>query len=136
MSSPRRAGKGTEGVRRSSVGSALVGRPAGREYPPPGGSSRAPFVSRAREPEVPLRPSPNPHVQLTGTGSCVGEQRVDNAALAPLVKGYDAAKSGPFEPWVDQVTHIHERPFHRPGGSTSDLALPAARQALEAAGIG
>jgi 3-oxoacyl-[acyl-carrier-protein] synthase-3 len=82
-----------------------------------------------------LRPTPNPHVQLAGTGACVGERRVSNTELEPLIRGYDAAKSGPFGPWVDQVTHIHERPYHRDGGRTTDMALPAARQALEAAGV-
>jgi 3-oxoacyl-[acyl-carrier-protein] synthase-3 len=72
-------------------------------------------------------------VQLSGTGACVGERAVTNEELEASIEGYDAAKSGPFGPWVDQVTHIHERPFHREGGRTTDMALVAARQALEAA---
>lgn len=82
-----------------------------------------------------MRATPNPHVQLTGTGACVGERVISNHELEPMVHGYDAAKSGPFAPWVDQVTHIHERPFQPPGGRTTDMAIPAARQALQTAGI-
>jgi 3-oxoacyl-[acyl-carrier-protein] synthase-3 len=82
-----------------------------------------------------LRAKPNRHVQLTGTGSCVGSRVLSNDQFEPLVHGYDASRSGPFGPWVDQVTHIHERPFQPPGGRTYELALPAARQALEAAGL-
>jgi 3-oxoacyl-[acyl-carrier-protein] synthase III len=82
-----------------------------------------------------LRPTPNPLVQLAGTGACVGERRVSNVELEPMVSGYDASKSGPFAAWVDQVTHIHERPFHRPGGRTYEMALVAARQALETARV-
>jgi 3-oxoacyl-[acyl-carrier-protein] synthase-3 len=83
-----------------------------------------------------LRAAINPNVQVTGTGSAVGERVLSNDEFAPLVHGYDAAKSGPFGAWVDQVTHIHERPLIREGQRSSDLALIAARKALEAAGIG
>jgi 3-oxoacyl-[acyl-carrier-protein] synthase-3 len=83
-----------------------------------------------------LRARINPNVRVTGTGSAVGDRVLDNDALEPLVHGYDAARSGPFGAWVDQVTHIHERPLVSPGVRTSDLALVASRQALAAAGIG
>ena len=83
-----------------------------------------------------MRPTFNPGVQLTGTGSCVGERVLSNADVEPLVHGYDLARSGPFGAWVDQVTHIHERPHAPPGTRSCDLALPAARAALEMAGIG
>jgi 3-oxoacyl-[acyl-carrier-protein] synthase-3 len=61
---------------------------------------------------------------------------VDNDALATMVRGYDEARSGPFGRWVDQVTHIHERRFCDPLTRSSDLALVAARRAMETAGIG
>jgi 3-oxoacyl-[acyl-carrier-protein] synthase-3 len=79
--------------------------------------------------------TPNPYVQLTGTGACVGSEVLTNDAFEPLVHGFDASRSGPFGAWVDQVTHIHERPFAPEGTRTHELALPAARQALAAAGI-
>ncbi len=60
---------------------------------------------------------------------------MSNVELESMVHGYDASQSGPFGPWVDQVTHIHERPFADPGDRTSDLGLVAARQALAEAGI-
>lgn len=82
-----------------------------------------------------MRATFNPRVQLTGVGSCVGERRVTNADLEPMIHGYDASRSGPFGTWVDQVTQIHERPFSPPGTRTVDLALPAARAALAMAGV-
>ena len=82
-----------------------------------------------------MRTKPNPHVQVTGTGSCVGERVVGNDELGTMVHGYDATRSGPFGAWVDQVTHIHERPFQAPAGTTTMMAIVAARQALEAARI-
>jgi 3-oxoacyl-[acyl-carrier-protein] synthase III len=63
------------------------------------------------------------------------ERVVDNKALESMVHGYDAAHSGDFGAWVDQVTHIHERRFGDYSLRTCDLALPAARQALAEAGI-
>ena len=86
-------------------------------------------------PEPPVRATLNPHVQLTGTGSTVGERVVSNDELEARIHGYDAATSGPFGSWVDRVTHIHERPFQVPAGRTSDMALVAARQALQRAGL-
>jgi 3-oxoacyl-[acyl-carrier-protein] synthase-3 len=82
-----------------------------------------------------LRVAPNPQVQVTGTGSCVGERVVDNHALEGLIHGYDATRSGPFGEWVDQVTHIHERPFTGPATRSSDMALEASKKALERASV-
>lgn len=82
-----------------------------------------------------MRAQLNPHVRVTGTGACLPERAVDNLELAGMVSGYDEAHSGPFHHWVDQVTHIHERRFAEPHVRSSDLALVAARQALESAGI-
>ena len=78
---------------------------------------------------------PNPEVRVTGTGSYLPERVVTNDQLRRLVQGYDEARSGPFGTWVDQVSHVHERRFCEPGARTSDLALHAARKALEMAGI-
>ncbi len=82
-----------------------------------------------------MRVQPNPHVQVTGTGSCLGERVVDNHELEGLVHGYDAAISGPFAPWVDQVTHIHERRWTTGATRNSDLAFAASKQALETARV-
>jgi 3-oxoacyl-[acyl-carrier-protein] synthase-3 len=38
--------------------------------------------------------------------------------------------------WIRQRTGISMRHFARPGQGPADLALPAARQALESAGLG
>ena len=82
-----------------------------------------------------MRATLNRHVQLTGTGSCVGDRVVSNVELERLVTGFDPARSGPFGPWVDQVTHIHERPFTSERTPTYALALVAARKALAEAKI-
>ncbi len=76
-----------------------------------------------------------PEVRLLGTGASLPDRVVTNEELEGIVRGYDAAASGPFGDWVDRVTHIHERRFSAPGQRTSDLALGAARQALEAARV-
>ena len=83
-----------------------------------------------------MRAELNPHVAITGTGAYMPEEVYDNDRLADMVSGYDAEQSGDFGTWVDQVTHVHERRFCAFETRSSDLALPAARQALEAAGIG
>lgn len=82
-----------------------------------------------------MRATLNRHVQLTGTGSCVGDRVVTNDELEGMITGYDPARSGPFGPWVDQVSHIHERPFTSSSVPTSALALTAARHALEQARV-
>lgn len=82
-----------------------------------------------------MRVKPHPHVRITGTGSYLPEKVIDNRTLEPMVHGFDVARSGDFGAWVDQVTHVHERRFVGPKTRTSDLALPAARQALAEAGV-
>lgn len=82
-----------------------------------------------------MRVQPHPEIRITGTGAFLPERVIDNRTLAGLVTGYDASRSGDFGAWVDQVTHIHERRFAEPRTRSSDLALPAARQALAEAGI-
>ena len=82
-----------------------------------------------------MRQQLNPNVRLTGTGACLPERVVDNPTLGTMVSGYDESHSGPFPHWVDQVTHVHERRFAAPEVRSSDLAVVAARQALDAAGI-
>lgn len=82
-----------------------------------------------------MRRTPHPEIRITGTGACLPERVIDNKTLEGLVQGYDPTRSGDFGTWVDQVTHIHERRFAEFKTRSCDLALPAARQALEQAGL-
>ncbi len=82
-----------------------------------------------------MRTELNPLVRLSGTGSFLPPGVVDNRTLETIVRGYDAARSGDFGVWVDQMTHIHERRYAAPGVRTSDLARVAAERALASAGV-
>ena len=82
-----------------------------------------------------MRVQPHPEIRITGTGAHLPERVIDNRTLETMVKGYDPARSGDFGTWVDQVTHIHERRFAGERQRSSDLALPAARQAMAEAGV-
>jgi len=64
---------------------------------------------------------------ILGTGMYIPPNRVDNEALSRVMDTSDA--------WIRQRTGIVTRHFADPGTATSDLAVPAARQAVEAAGL-
>jgi 3-oxoacyl-[acyl-carrier-protein] synthase III len=64
---------------------------------------------------------------ITGWGMYVPEQVLTNADLERMVETSDE--------WITSRTGIKERHIVRPDQSAIDLALPAARQALERAGI-
>jgi len=64
---------------------------------------------------------------ILGTGFCVPDRVVTNDDLAGLMDTSDE--------WIRERTGIEERRWVREGQTSVDLALPAARQALEAAGI-
>ncbi len=64
---------------------------------------------------------------ITGWGMHVPEQTLTNADLERMVETSDE--------WITTRTGIKERHVVRPDESAFDLALPAARQALERAGI-
>jgi 3-oxoacyl-[acyl-carrier-protein] synthase III len=66
-------------------------------------------------------------VSVTGLGVHVPERVVGNDELAELVDTSDE--------WITERTGIKERRFARPDEAMSDLALPAARAALEQAGV-
>ena len=66
---------------------------------------------------------------ISGTGSYVPPRVVTNADLAKDY-GIDTTHE-----WIVQRTGIEERRFSEPGVMTSDLALEASKQALEAAGL-
>jgi 3-oxoacyl-[acyl-carrier-protein] synthase-3 len=64
---------------------------------------------------------------ITGSGTEIASNRVTNDMLARLMDTSDA--------WVRERTGIETRYFVDPGVGTSDLAVPAARRALDAAGL-
>jgi 3-oxoacyl-[acyl-carrier-protein] synthase-3 len=68
------------------------------------------------------------HAQITGTGFYVPRRIVTNDDLVAM--GVDTTNE-----WIVQRTGIETRRFADEGVGTSDLALPAARDALERAGI-
>ena len=72
------------------------------------------------------------HTRIVGTGSYLPPRRVTNAEMVA-----DLAQRGieSSDQWIVERTGIRARHFAGPGVNSSDLALPAARQALEAAGI-
>ncbi len=67
------------------------------------------------------------HVSITGLGCHVPERVVTNVELARLVDTSDE--------WITTRTGIKERRFAADDEALSDIALPAARAALEQAGI-
>ena len=73
---------------------------------------------------------PPPYSRITGTGSFLPGQRVSNEALAARL-----ARSGieTSDEWIVERTGIKARHFARENDVCSDLAIKAARRALEAA---
>ncbi|MCX7668761.1 MAG: beta-ketoacyl-ACP synthase 3, partial [Anaerolineae bacterium] len=69
--------------------------------------------------------------RITGTGSCLPDRRVTNADLAAelATRGIETS-----DEWIVERTGIRARHFAAPEVTSSDLALPAAQQALVAAG--
>jgi 3-oxoacyl-[acyl-carrier-protein] synthase III len=66
-------------------------------------------------------------VSITGLGSAVPARVVTNDELAKVVDTTDE--------WIVTRTGIHERRVAEPGEALSDFCLPAAREALERAGV-
>jgi 3-oxoacyl-[acyl-carrier-protein] synthase-3 len=71
--------------------------------------------------------SENGSIGITGVGSFVPDRVMTNDDLAKLVETSDD--------WITERTGIKERHIAEPDQAASDLALPAARQALEQAGL-
>ena len=69
--------------------------------------------------------------RITGTGSYLPPRRLTNAELAAelATKGVETS-----DEWIVERTGIRARHFAAPDVSSSDLAVKAARHALEAAG--
>lgn len=72
------------------------------------------------------------HSRILGTGSYLPERRVSNADLAEQL-ARDGIETS--DAWIQERTGIQARHFAAPGQKSSDLALPAAQAALEAAGL-
>ena len=70
--------------------------------------------------------------RITGTGSCLPRERISNADLAARLAADGVETS---DAWIVERTGIKARYFAEAGQQTSDLAVGAARQALEAAGL-
>ncbi|QKW05119.1 beta-ketoacyl-ACP synthase 3 [Streptomyces sp. NA04227] len=66
-------------------------------------------------------------IGLLGTGSYLPADRVSNAVVAE--------RAGVTEEWIERKTGIVERRYAADSEATSDLAVEAARAALDAAGI-
>jgi len=64
---------------------------------------------------------------ITGTGMYIPDMRVDNTAMAKIMDTSDE--------WIKVRTGIEQRYYAAPDEATSDLATPAARHAIAAAGL-
>ena len=74
----------------------------------------------------------SPYSRITGTGSYLPPRRLSNAELAAelATKGIETS-----DEWIVERTGIRARHFAAPEVCSSDLALEAAKNALQAAGI-
>jgi 3-oxoacyl-[acyl-carrier-protein] synthase III len=72
-----------------------------------------------------------PYTRITGTGSYLPPRRVSNQALVDELAARGLESS---DQWIVERTGIRARHFAADGVNCSDLALEAARHALEAAG--
>ena len=75
--------------------------------------------------------SPSRHTRITGTGSHLPPRRLSNAQLVAELAARGVETS---DEWIVERTGIRARHFAAPEVTASDLALHAARHALEAAG--
>jgi len=71
------------------------------------------------------------YARITGTGSYLPPRRVSNDDLVAELAARGIESS---DEWIVERTGIHARHFAAPDVLASDLAVPAARAALEAAG--
>jgi 3-oxoacyl-[acyl-carrier-protein] synthase III len=75
--------------------------------------------------------TPTRHSRITGTGSYLPPRRLSNHDMARMLAERGLQTS---DQWIVERTGIHARHFVDDGVNSSDLALHAARAALEAAG--
>ena len=78
-----------------------------------------------------MTPSLPRHSRITGTGSHLPPRRLSNQQMAEMLAARGVETS---DDWIVERTGIRARHFADDGVFASDLALIAARQALEAAG--
>ncbi len=78
-----------------------------------------------------MNSSPAKYSRITGTGSFLPKARVSNADLAARLAS-DGVETN--DAWIVERTGIKARHFAEPDALSSDLAVEAARHALEAAG--
>ena len=76
--------------------------------------------------------SSNRHSRITGTGSFLPPKRLTNDALAAQL-AIDGIETS--DQWIVERTGIRARHFAEPDVGSSDLAVAAARRALEAADV-
>jgi 3-oxoacyl-[acyl-carrier-protein] synthase-3 len=67
------------------------------------------------------------HSRIAGTGSHLPEKVLTNTDLEKMVETSDQ--------WIQERTGIRERHIAAQGETTVDLAVPAARRAMQAAGV-
>ena len=78
-----------------------------------------------------MNANPSPHTRITGTGSFLPPNRLTNDALAAQLAAQGVETS---DQWIAERTGIRARHFAAADVTASDLAVEAARHALEAAG--
>ena len=79
-----------------------------------------------------MTPVPHRHSRITGTGSFLPPKRLTNDALAAQLAADGIETS---DQWIVERTGIRARHFAEPDVGSSDLAVAAARRALEAADV-
>jgi 3-oxoacyl-[acyl-carrier-protein] synthase III len=79
-----------------------------------------------------MTPTPTRHTRITGTGSFLPPKRLTNDALAAQL-AIDGIETS--DQWIVERTGIRARHFAEPDVGSSDLAVAAARRALEAADV-
>ena len=72
------------------------------------------------------------YTRITGTGSFLPPRRVSNDELAAdlATRGLETSDA-----WIVERTGIRARHFAAPGTPASELAVPAAQAAMQAAGV-
>ena len=78
------------------------------------------------------KPSQQRYARITGTGSYLPPKRLTNADLVTELAAQGIETS---DDWIVERTGIHARHFAEAGVMTSDLALIAAQNAMQAAKV-